>query len=64
MKVFDIVRVMTNGDYRTQVIANQMFEAGIFNNNSGLGATLATLLFVAVLPVMYINIRRMQKAKG
>jgi alpha-glucoside transport system permease protein len=64
MKVFDIVRVMTNGDYRTQVIANQMFEAGIFNNNSGLGATLATLLFVAVLPIMYINIRRMQKAKN
>lgn len=64
MKVFDIVRVMTNGDFRTQVIANQMFDAGIFNNNSGLGATLATLLFIAVLPVMYINIRRMQKAKG
>ena len=64
MKVFDIVRVMTNGDYGTQVIANQMFEAGIFNNDSGLGTTLATLLFIAVLPVMYINIRRMQKAKG
>ena len=32
--------------------------------NFGLSATFATLLFIAILPVMIYNIRRMQKAKG
>lgn len=64
MKVFDIVKVMTNGNFDTQVIANDMFTRAFGNNDSALGSALATVLFVAVLPVMYVNIRRMQRAKG
>jgi ABC-type sugar transport system permease subunit len=64
MKVFDIVKVTTNGQFGSQVIANQMFDAISIQSNFGLGAALATILFLAVLPVMYLNIRRMQKAKG
>jgi ABC-type sugar transport system permease subunit len=63
MKVFDIVKVTTNGQFGSQVIANQMFDAISIQSNFGLGAALATALFLAVLPVMYLNIRRMQKAK-
>jgi alpha-glucoside transport system permease protein len=64
MKVFDIVKVTTNGQFGSQVIANQMFDAISIQSNFGLGAALATALFIAVLPVMYLNIRRMQKAKA
>ena len=64
MKVFDIVKVTTNGQFGTQVIANQMFDAISIQQNFGLGAALATALFIAVLPIMYINIRRMQQGKG
>ncbi len=42
MKVFDIVKVTTNGQFGTQVIANQMFDAISIQQNFGLGAALAT----------------------
>ena len=62
MKVFDIVKVMTNGNFDTQVIANEMWQRAFTELNFGLGSALAVVLFVAVLPILYLNIRRMQKA--
>ncbi len=62
MKVFDIVKVMTNGNFDTQVIANEMWQRAFTELNFGLGSALAVVLFIAVLPVMYLNIRRMQEA--
>jgi len=64
MKVFDIVKVTTNGNFDTQVIANEMFTSAFGESNEGLGAALAVILFLSVLPVMYINIRRMQRARA
>jgi alpha-glucoside transport system permease protein len=62
MKVFDIVRVMTNGNFGTQVIANEMWQRTFTEFNLGLGSALAVVLFIAVVPVMGLNIRRMQRA--
>ena len=64
MKVFDIVKVMTNGNFDTQVIANEMWQRAFTELNFGLGSALAVVLFAAVLPILYLNIRRMQKAAG
>ncbi len=61
MKVFDIVKVMTNGNFGTQVLANEMWNRAFIDGNFGVGSAVATVLFLAVLPVMYANIRRMQK---
>ena len=61
MKVYDIVKVMTNGNFGTQVLANDMFQQAFQFNNTGRGASLAVLILVSVLPVMVFNIRRMQK---
>jgi ABC-type sugar transport system permease subunit len=61
MKVFDIVKVMTNGQFGTQVLANDMFAQAFQFGNTGRGAALAMLIFLSVLPVMYYNIRKMQK---
>ena len=58
LKVYDIVKVMTNGTAGTNVIANQMFDEAFINRNVGRGAALAVLLFIAVIPVMVINVRR------
>jgi alpha-glucoside transport system permease protein len=64
LKVFDIVKVMTNGNFDTQVIANEMWQRAFTEGNFGLGSALAVVLFIAILPVMYLNIRRMQRAQA
>jgi alpha-glucoside transport system permease protein len=62
MKVFDIVKVMTNGNFDTQVLANEMWQRAFTELDQGLGSAVAVVLFMSVLPIMYINIRRMQRA--
>jgi len=64
LKVFDIVKVMTNGNFDTQVIANEMWQRAFTEGNFGLGSALAVVLFIGILPVMYLNIRRMQRAQA
>ncbi len=60
LKAFDIVYVMTNGAYDTQVIANSMYQE-MFNFGSfGRGSAIAIVLMVAIIPVMAVNIRRFQ----
>jgi ABC-type sugar transport system permease subunit len=61
MKVFDIVKVMTNGNFGTQVLANEMWNRAFLDGNFGVGSAVAVILFLSVLPVMFLNIRRMQK---
>lgn len=61
MKVYDIVKVTTNGQFGTQVLANNMFAEAFSFTNIGKGAALAMLIFISVLPVMIFNIRRMQE---
>jgi ABC-type sugar transport system permease subunit len=61
LKVYDIVKVMTNGQFGTEVIANRMFNVSFINRDYGMGSALAVLLFVAVLPLMILNVRRTRK---
>ncbi len=58
LKVFDIVYVMTNGNYETEVLANAMYKQMYSFWNFGLASAIAVVLFVAVLPFIVINIRR------
>ena len=61
MKVFDVVKVMTNSNFGTQVLANDMYNQAFNARNTGRGAALAMLIFISVVPVMVGNIRRMQR---
>jgi alpha-glucoside transport system permease protein len=61
LKVFDIVYVMTGGRFDTDVVANQMFLQLFQYGNHGRAATLAVLLFVAVLPFMVLNLRNVRR---
>jgi alpha-glucoside transport system permease protein len=61
LKVYDVVKVMTNGEFGTNVIANQMFDEAFINRNLGRGSALAALLFLAVVPLMILNVRRMRR---
>lgn len=61
LKIFDIVYVTTGGRFHDDVVANRMFHEMFQFFNDGRAAALATLLFVAVLPVMYLNLRNFRR---
>jgi alpha-glucoside transport system permease protein len=63
LKVFDIVRAMTGGNFETNVIANEMYAKSFPENRPNYGAALAVILFIAVLPVVFVNQRNQRYAR-
>lgn len=56
LKVFDIIQTMGKGGlFDTSTIANEMYKQAFPQNNAGLGAAWAVMLFVLVLPIVFIN---------
>ncbi|MBA4375744.1 MAG: ABC transporter [Anaerolinea sp.] len=58
LKLFDIVYVMTGGNYGTEVIANRMYNEMYKSFNTGRGTAIAVVLVLAIIPFIYMNIRR------
>jgi alpha-glucoside transport system permease protein len=63
LKIYDIVIVMTNGEFGTSVIATEMFQTAFVDRHRGIGAALAVLLLIAVLPLMVVNMRRVRRGE-
>jgi len=61
LKVFDIVYVTTGGRFDTEVVANRMFAEMFRYRDLGHASALAVILFLAVIPIMYINIRNLRR---
>jgi alpha-glucoside transport system permease protein len=62
LKVFDIVFAMTGGNFGTQIIANEQYTQTFRNFDYGRGSAVAIVLLIAVMPVVYYNIRDFAKA--
>lgn len=62
LKVFDIVFVMTNGEWGTQVLANLMYN-WMFRGapDYGRGSAIAIVIMLLVTPIMVWNIRNARK---
>jgi alpha-glucoside transport system permease protein len=58
LKIFDIVYVMTGGNFNTSVIAHAYYQQEFTFNNFGTASALAVLLLLAIVPVMVYNVRR------
>jgi alpha-glucoside transport system permease protein len=58
LKAFDIVYVLTSGNFNTDVIANRMYKEMFNYNNFGRASAIAVVLLAAIVPVMLFNIRR------
>ena len=58
LKLFDLVYVMTGGNYGTDVIANRMYTEMYKNFNQGRGTAVAVVLIVLIIPFIYMNIKR------
>jgi alpha-glucoside transport system permease protein len=61
LKVFDIVRTMTNGNFNTNVIANEMYNQAFRYGQAGQGSALAVLLFILVVPLVIYQIRNLRQ---
>jgi alpha-glucoside transport system permease protein len=64
LKVFDIVRTMTGGQFDTSVVANEFYSQSFRSAEQGLGAALAVLLFLLVVPIVAYNIRQLRASEG
>ncbi|MDQ2807879.1 MAG: sugar ABC transporter permease [Chloroflexota bacterium] len=64
LKIFDIVIVMTGGQFGTQVVATQFYRQFFSSRNFGYGSAIAIVLFIAVIPVMIYNLLQLRKQEG
>jgi alpha-glucoside transport system permease protein len=60
LKIFDVVRTMTGGNFGTNVIANEMYSQIFVQFNQGKGAALAIILFLLVTPILAFNMRNLR----
>jgi alpha-glucoside transport system permease protein len=58
LKAFDIVYVMTGGQYDTTVVAKLMYDEMFSFGEFGRASALAVILLLAIVPVMLLNISR------
>jgi alpha-glucoside transport system permease protein len=57
LKIFDVVIVMTGGQFETSVIATEFYRQSFTSRDFGVASTIAIILLIAVIPVMIYNLR-------
>jgi len=62
LKAFDVVRTMTGGNFNTSVVANEFYTQTFRQGDAGqgIGAALAVILFIIIIPVIMYNVRQMR----
>jgi alpha-glucoside transport system permease protein len=64
LKIFDVVWVMTGGQFGTHVIATQFYRQSFTARNSGYGSAIAIILLLAVIPVLIYNLRQFREQEA
>ena len=64
LKIFDVVWVMTGGQFGTHVIATQFYRQSFTFRNSGYGAAIAIILLITVIPVMVYNLKQFREQEA
>jgi len=64
LKIFDIVYVMTNGNFGTEVIANRMYKEMFQFRNFGRASAIAVVLLLAIIPVMLFNLKKFREQEA
>lgn len=63
LKVFDIVRTMTAGNFNTSTVANEMYTQAFRASEVGRGSALALILLILVLPIVIYNVNVLRKQR-
>jgi alpha-glucoside transport system permease protein len=61
LKAFDVVYVMTNGQFDSEVIANRMYKELFAFNQPGRASAVATILLALIVPAMAYNVRHLRR---
>lgn len=64
MKIFDIVYVMTNGGFNTNVVGNEFFNQLFSNFNNGAAAAIVVMLMLATIPIMFYQVRNFRREES
>jgi alpha-glucoside transport system permease protein len=64
LKIFDIVYVMTGGNYGTEVIANRMYLEMYNSQQAGRATAIAVILIAVIIPAMFYNISRFREQEA
>lgn len=64
LKVFDIVLVMTDGQFDTEVLGNFMFRWMFRGFDDGKASVIALTIMVATVPFLYWNLRRFREEES
>jgi alpha-glucoside transport system permease protein len=57
LKAFDIVYVMTNGNFNTDIIAVNFFNQLFRNGDNGRASAIVVMLMIAVVPIIAYQVR-------
>lgn len=61
LKIFDIIYVMTNGNFKTNTLANRMYYELFAVGDLGHASAIAVILLIVAIPVVVLNIRQFRK---
>jgi alpha-glucoside transport system permease protein len=64
LKLFDIVRTVTGGNFGTSVLSNEMFAEIFVRFDTGRGSAMAVILFIFILPIMGYNIYNLRRERA
>jgi len=64
VKIFDVVWVMTGGQFGTEVIGTMFYRQSFIARNAGYGSAIAIILLLAVVPVMIYNLRQFNEREA
>jgi alpha-glucoside transport system permease protein len=64
MKIFDIVFVMTNGSFNTNVVGTEFYNQLFTFFDYGTASAIVVLLMLAVVPVMFYQVRHFKREEA
>ena len=64
LKSFDIVYTMTGGNFDSSIVAQEFYTQSFVQGRPDIGAALAVLLFIMIVPIIVYNVRQMRISEG
>ena len=64
LKLFDIIKASTGGNFGTSVLANEMYSETFVRYDAGRGAAMAIVLFLLVIPVLVYNVINLRRERA